>query len=198
MALPVPPILTLALNDMKRQRKRNESIMWSIHISNLNTLVIKATQLKFGFFFVCVFLLISVCRLFFFLVFVFVIVPPALRLLLLLLLFLLLLLLLLLTMSSDYFGMLSKRALQLPKHLKFKLFHHLHLSFSFSIFLFIFVIIFCAINRHGNQGDLKDHLLDLFIVSTFPCHAINLVTAHKLVAATRRNSVDSRQRVNKL
>lgn len=74
----------------------------------------------------------------------------------------------------------------------------LHLSFSFSIFLFIFVIIFCAINRHGNQGDLKDHLLDLFIVSTFPCHAINLVTAHKLVAATRRNSVDSRQRVNKL
>lgn len=111
--------------------------MWSIHISNLNTLVIKATELKFSFFFVwfSIDFCLSVCRLFFF-VFVFVIVPPALRLLVLLLL----LHLLLLTMSSDYFGMLSKRALQLPKLLKFKLFLHLHLSISFSIYFFNYIL----------------------------------------------------------
>lgn len=48
-----------------KQRKRNKTIMWSIHNSNLNTLVTKATELKLASF-SCVFLLISVCRLFFF------------------------------------------------------------------------------------------------------------------------------------
>lgn len=139
--------------------------MWSIHNSNLNTLVTKATELKLASF-SCVFLLISVCRLFFFFVFVFVIVPPPLRLLMLFLL-----LLLLLTMSSDYFGVLSKGRFNCRNISSSHIFFIFIFIFLF-LFPFIFVIIFWSINRHGNQGDLrnaqghKDHLVDLFIVST--------------------------------
>lgn len=100
-----------------------------------------------------------------FFVFVFVIVPPPLRLLMLFLL-----LLLLLTMSSDYFGVLSKGRFNCRNISS----SHIFFIFIFLfLFPFIFVIIFWSINRHGNQGDLrnaqghKDHLVvDLFIVST--------------------------------
>lgn len=119
-----------------------------------------------GFFFVCFSIDFCLSIILFF-VFVFVIVPPPLRLLMLFLL----LLLLLLTMSSDYFGMLSKGRFNCRNISSSHIFFIFIFIFLF-LFLFIFVIIFWSINRHGNQGDLrnaqghKDHLVDLFIVST--------------------------------
>lgn len=118
-----------------KQRKRNKTIMWSIHISNLNTLVTKATELKLASF-SCVFLLISVCRLFFLFVFVFCYCSAS-------------------SSTADaafassssthnvkwLFWDALERALQLPKHLKFTYFLHLHLSISFSIYFCNYILV---------------------------------------------------------
>lgn len=122
--------------------------MWSIHISNLNTLVIKATELKFSFFFVCfsidfclsiilfsslfllLFRLLFDCWCFFFCFFFFYSQCQV------------------IILGCSRKGRFNCRNISSSNC--FFIFIFLFL------FLFIFVIIFCAINRHGNQGDLRN------------------------------------------